>query len=126
MTSKFSGVPGDVRGPAESFAGRCLLVGAISRGAEVERHDFSEAAWEGPPPDAFSCWKSSVPLSDTPRQRLAPNDVMLELFERWESQPEKEEARYVLALLLVRRRVAADRGSGCRVGGGGPQRRGRV
>jgi hypothetical protein len=77
----------------------------VGHGAEVERRDFSEAAWEGPPPGAFSWWKARVPLADTPRQRLAPNDVMLELFERWESEPDKVESRYVLALLLVRRRV---------------------
>jgi hypothetical protein len=30
---------------------------------------------------------------------------MLELLEQWESDPEKLESRYVLSLLLVRRRV---------------------
>ena len=34
-----------------------------------------------------------------------PNDVMLELFDQWDGQPDKEDLRYVLTLLLIRRRV---------------------
>ena len=36
---------------------------------------------------------------------MAPNEMMLHFFEELQSHPEKEDMRYVLALLLVRRRV---------------------
>ena len=35
----------------------------------------------------------------------APNEVMLQLFDQLENQPARQDMRYVLALLLVRRRV---------------------
>ena len=35
----------------------------------------------------------------------APNDVMLHFFEELENQPDRADMRFVLALLLVRRRV---------------------
>ena len=39
------------------------------------------------------------------RPHWAPNDVMLNYFERLLEDPTAEDARYVLALLLVRRRM---------------------
>src|SRR6185312_16255453 len=39
------------------------------------------------------------------KMHWAPHDVMLELFEELAEQPDKQDLRYVLALLLVRRRV---------------------
>lgn len=46
-------------------------------------------------------------MPDTSQQaaRLAPNEVMLQLFDEWAAAPDRAEARYVLALLLVRRKV---------------------
>lgn len=74
-------------------------------GAEVVRHDFSAEAWEGPPEGALGWWKSEMPTRDGKRMNLAPNEVMLELFEEMEKQPELADMRYVLTLLLIRRRV---------------------
>ncbi len=41
----------------------------------------------------------------TRKLHWAPNDVMLQLLTELEEQPEKADFRYVLSLLLVRRRV---------------------
>ena len=35
----------------------------------------------------------------------APNDVMLRYFEQLEGQDDRQDVRYVLALLLIRRRI---------------------
>ncbi len=74
-------------------------------GAELDRKDYSKEAWQGPPEGAVGWWKSQVPSADTKRMTWAPNDVMLQFFEELDEQPEKHDMRYVLALLLVRRRV---------------------
>ena len=42
---------------------------------------------------------------DAKREAWAPNDVMLNLLEELASQDDKADLRYVLSLLLVRRRV---------------------
>jgi hypothetical protein len=74
-------------------------------GANIIRKDFAADAWSGPPVDAFGWWKSCVPEPAVKKIKLAPNDVLLNLFDQLEEQPDGEDMRYVLALLLVRRRV---------------------
>jgi hypothetical protein len=76
-----------------------------AEGAELVRHDYTAEAWEGPPPDAIGWWKSRMPTPHAKQAQLAPNDVILDLFEQLAEQPEKQDMRYVLTLLLVRRRV---------------------
>ncbi len=77
----------------------------FSEEAELVRYDYSVDAWSGPPQDAVGWWKSRMPVANEKRMRWAPNDVMLEFFEQLGQQPDKRDMRYVLALLLVRRRV---------------------
>lgn len=76
-----------------------------AEGADVVRYDYSVQAWPGPPDDALGWWKSQVPERDAKRIHWAPNDVMLELFEKLEGEAARQGFRFVLALLLVRRRV---------------------
>jgi hypothetical protein len=76
-----------------------------SRGADIIRKDYSKAAWSGPPAEAFGWWKSRIPEANAKRIKLAPNDVLVELFEQLAERPDGDDMRYVLALLLVRRRV---------------------
>jgi len=75
------------------------------QGADIVRKDFAASAWAGPPAEAFGWWKSRVPEPHTKRIKLAPNEVLLELFDQLAERPESQDMRYVLALLLVRRRV---------------------
>ena len=76
-----------------------------AEGAQVVRHDYSQEAWQGPPEGVLGWWKSHMPKRNTKKLHWAPNDVMLELLESLEAQPDKMDMRYVLALLLIRRRV---------------------
>ncbi len=74
-------------------------------GANVIRKDFCIDAWKGAPETAFGWWKSRVPEPTAKKIKLAPNDVLLELFDQLAEQNEQRDLRYVLALLLVRCRV---------------------
>ena len=78
----------------------------VPQGGEVARLDFSAEAWPGPPENAIGWWQSTVVDPNAGRPHWAPNDVMLNYFERLLEDPAAEDARYVLALLLVRRRIA--------------------
>ncbi len=71
----------------------------------VVRRDFCEDAWDGPPEDAISSWKSQVPAPTSTKVNWAPNDVMMHYFEKLEDQPDKADFRYVLTLLMIRRRI---------------------
>lgn len=77
----------------------------LASGSEVVRRDYCAEAWTGPPEKCIGWWKSRLPVDSATKPRLAPNDVLLELFDRWADEFEKLDARYVLALLLIRRRV---------------------
>lgn len=77
----------------------------ISEGAEVVRRDYGEDAWEGPPEEALGWWKSQMPSADGSKVNWAPNDVMLHYFQQLEASPEKADTRYVLSLLMVRRKI---------------------
>ena len=86
--------------PGESFYSVLVV-----DGADVIRRDYCQEAWDGPPESAFGWWQSRVPQVESKKAKLAPNDVLLELFDQLAEQPEREDVRYVLLLLLVRRRV---------------------
>jgi hypothetical protein len=75
------------------------------RGADVIRKDFSSAAWGDPPSEAFAWWRTRIPEPVAKKIKLAPNDVLLELFDQLADDPIHADMRYVLTLLLVRRRV---------------------
>jgi hypothetical protein len=76
----------------------------VPSGGQVLRQDYAAAEWKSPPENALGWWKSVMPDA-TKKAYWAPHDVMLEFFESLESDPTREDLRYVLALLLVRRRV---------------------
>jgi len=77
----------------------------VAEGAELRRYDYSAQVWQGPPPGAVGWWKSQVPDRHAARDRGAPNDVLLGFFDELAVQRDRQDMRYVLALLLVRRRV---------------------
>ena len=79
----------------------------VAEGSEVRRHDYALDAWPGPPEKALGFWKSRMPVRDAgaAKPKLAPGEVMLQLFTELEAAAEKRDMRYVLTLLMIRRRV---------------------
>lgn len=77
----------------------------VSEGSEVVRRDYCEEAWTEPPEGAIGWWKSQMPSANANKMHWAPNDVMLHYFEELENNAEKADVRYILALLLIRRRI---------------------
>ena len=84
----------------------------LGEGPVMERLDFSlaswDAAWSDPPfKDRVLCWwKTSVPHPDQPSRRFVDDSVLLDLFERLESDGDEQRQafRFVLGLILLRRR----------------------
>lgn len=77
----------------------------IATGSEITRQDYSISAWQGPPDNSIGWWKSQMPDINERKLHWAPNDVMLHYFEQLEGQTNAADTRYVLALLMVRRRI---------------------
>jgi hypothetical protein len=75
------------------------------QGAKVVRTDYCEAAWANPPESALGWWKTRIPEPTAKKIKLAPNEVLLGLFDEMADRQDQEDLRYVLTLLLIRRRV---------------------
>jgi hypothetical protein len=94
-----------------SVTGRELKAGEryysvlLDEGGKLVRRDYSREAWAGPPEGAFSFWQARV--SEGPARRPpVDDDLLLDCFGRLEGEdePGRVRFRYVLALLLMRRR----------------------
>ena len=89
----------------ELLPGEVFYSALFAAGAQVERRDYCQQAWTEPPADAIGWWKARIGVQATNKPKLAPNEVLLALFGQWADEADRADARYVLALLLVRRRV---------------------
>jgi hypothetical protein len=87
--------------PGEKFY-TALLV----EGERFHRQDYSSEAWHGPPAGAFSFWSGRVPAPEGGPRHPIDDDVLAECFQRLEgeAEPAKINFRYVVALLLMRRK----------------------
>lgn len=77
----------------------------LESGDDYARRDYSAESWEGPPEGAIGWWKNRMPSSDKKKMVLAPPGVLLDLLRQMSEFPGKAKSRYLLALMLMRRRV---------------------
>lgn len=103
----------------ESATGRCSVTGEefkegddfytvlIEDGESFTRKDFSVGQWTGPPTESFCHFKTRVPVKEKPKQLLVNNHLLFAFFERLagETEPSRIHFRFVLALLLMRKRL---------------------
>lgn len=77
----------------------------IPQGDDVARIDIAARNWQGPAEGAIGWWQNKMPSAGTKKLRPAPNGVLLDTLSELLERSGKEELAYLLALLLVRRRV---------------------
>lgn len=77
----------------------------VPAGEDVSRLDIAASHWNGPVEGAIGWWRSHMPAAATQALRPAPTGVLLDTLGELLQRPGKEALAYVLALLLVRRRV---------------------
>ncbi len=73
-----------------------------------ERRDYAEDAWKGPPEGTFCYWRGRVPVREKkPGTYAVDTTILTQLFTQLEeTQSEsKQQLRFVLALLLMRKRL---------------------
>ena len=83
----------------------------VTEADEVVRHDYSLAGWEGAPDDALAWWKSDVPEEDGVKVTLAPDEVVLQYFQKLMESNEHPNMAFVLALLMIRKRMMSFEGN---------------
>jgi hypothetical protein len=90
----------------ELHAGERFYSVLLVEGGKFLRKDYSEAAWQGPPDGALGFWRSRLGDGQAPKRPPVDDDLLMECLQRLEGEtdPTKVAFRYVLALLLMRRK----------------------
>lgn len=72
----------------------------------LARRDFCAEYWQEHKPEVFCYWKSTLPHPDRKRQIFVDDQMLMAFFERLakETEPQKLNFRFVLALILMRKR----------------------
>jgi len=77
--------------------------------APLARLDFSEAGWDSPsrPKGVIAFWRATVAQPNEKRRGFVDDQTLLDLFERLgaDDRPHRVRFRFVLMLLLVRKRL---------------------
>ena len=78
----------------------------VMRNGELQRLDYSKEGWNGPPEGALGVWKCIVPRAAEVRHEPLDTNALMRCFEQLteEASPAREGLRYILALLLVKKR----------------------
>jgi len=73
----------------------------------LKRQDFCADYWESQKPDVFCYWRTRLPDPGQKRQLFVDDQMLMAFFERLgkETEQEKINFRFVLALILMRKRI---------------------
>jgi hypothetical protein len=84
-----------------------------------ERRDISEECWEGPPPEAMCHFKTQLAKKEKARRTFVDDDVLISFFLRLAEtdEPRKLRFRFVLSLILLRKRLLKYQGTSREEGG---------
>ena len=72
----------------------------------LERRDFCLDYWNSEKPEVFCYWKTKLPHPDQKKHVFVDDEMLMAFFERLEKETEQEKInfRFVLALILMRKR----------------------
>ena len=103
-----------IQGPARQCAatGRELRPGErffsvlLDEAGAFVRKDYAADAWPGPPDRAVAYWSGRIPPSGQPRRPIINDELLVDCFEHLgdAKEPAQRNFRYVVALLLMRRK----------------------
>ena len=90
----------------------------FAEGDSFRRADYSSQAWTEPPEGAFCHFKSRVPVKEPKKKLLVNDQLLVGFFERLagETVPIRVQFRFVLALILMRKRLLKYESSGVESG----------
>jgi hypothetical protein len=106
--------PYQIQGPARQCAatGRELRPGEryycalFEEAGQFVRRDYAADAWPGPPAGAIAYWSGRIHASGQPRRPTINDEWLLDCFAHLgeAKEPAQKNFRYVVALLLMRRK----------------------
>lgn len=86
--------------------GEPFMAVLLEEAGKFVRKDYAVEAWPGPPQGAIAFWSGKIPPVDRPRKPSFNDDLLLEWFQHLagNNEPNRQNIRYVVALLLMRRK----------------------
>ena len=99
---------GQCRGTGEKFeVGDEYYAALVETPEGFERRDFSVEFWQEQKPEVYCYWKTKMTRPDHKRRLFVDDDMLMSFFERLarEEEPEKVNFRFVLTLVLMRKRI---------------------
>lgn len=95
-----------------SATGRELIPGErmysvlLDEAGRFVRHDYAAEGWKAPPAEAIAWWAGRVPQAGRPAKPTINDDLLVDCFDHLTdtSEPARLNFRYVVALLLMRRK----------------------
>ena len=72
---------------------------------QLQRKDYASDQWSGMAENAIGWWKQTVPELESGKVYWAPDGVLLSYFRSLLQLPEQAEAAFVMALLMVQKRL---------------------
>lgn len=87
--------------------GEEYFAGLVETEEGLQRRDFCAEYWESQKPDVFCYWKTRLPEPGQKKQLFVDDQMLMAFFERLENETEQEKVnfRFVLALILMRKRI---------------------
>src|SRR5262249_6688194 len=84
---------------------KCYSV-LLEQGGKFLRQDYSSEAWQGPPHGSFSFWAGRIPAGEENKRPPIDEESLLDCLQRLEGEgePARVRFRFVVALLLMRRK----------------------
>ena len=78
----------------------------VEKFGQLQRLDFAEHAWKGPPEGTVGYWRNRVAETTAGPKRTLDADVVMAYFEQLsdDGNPTEEKFRYIMALLLLQKR----------------------
>lgn len=82
------------------------IVSVLTDEGTLVRREYAADAWPGPPETAVAHWHGRVPANDAPRRPATNEPLLFDCFDHLagQTEPNKVHFRYVVALLLMRRK----------------------
>ncbi|MCH8966421.1 MAG: hypothetical protein IID43_01965 [Planctomycetes bacterium] len=90
----------------------------FEEGDSFRRADYTLDAWDGPPEGAFCHYKTRLAAKEKRKKLFVDNEMLKSFFRRLanETEPTRLQFRFVLALILMRKRLIRYEGSATRDG----------
>ena len=105
----------------EFEVGEEFIAGLVLTEEGLQRRDFSMDYWDEHQPQVYCFWKTKLPNPEDKKKLFIDDEMLVAFFDRLaeEADPEKVNFRFVLTLILMRKRKL--KYDGCKIGDDGSE-----